>query len=144
MSASSGPGDPLRVSTALSCSKPVTLAECFCLEAGPGPADSTQGKRFMAALRPGLGKWVSVAMTWSSVGHSPKAVPTAPRSGGLESPRERWGRGGWCGTHLSQVSDQTPPYLMVHSDRDTHFDFRSTLKKQSEPIFGWDFCITGS
>lgn len=48
------------MSTALSCSKPVTLAECFCLEAGPGPADSTQGKRFMAVGA--LGPVVSVRL----------------------------------------------------------------------------------
>lgn len=58
---------------------------------------------------------------------------------GLERPREGWGWGGWSGTCLSPGSDKTPLHITVGGDRDTHLGSSAALRKQSEPIFGWNF-----
>ena len=39
----------------------------------------------------------------------------------------------------SQESDQTPFHLIVGGDQDTHFGSGATPRKQTEPIFGWNF-----
>ena len=72
------------------------------------PLGCRQGKRFMAALRPGLGKWVSVAMTWSSVGHSPLPVPRGPPAHPLA-----WGWSAW----RAWKEGQDPPFTVFSATR---------------------------